>query len=392
MGDETIRLGCRFWPRRGGPFFLSGDSGGREGWDRGEVAAELAHVRDIGFDVVRVAVAWDRLQPEPDRLRASVVSRLESLLDLAADTGLQVDLTVAGRLGRTLVVPRWLLATDPDRAWRAPRLPLLSEGWAAPLPLTDPYTDPHALSGQRHLWHEIDRLFGSHTALGRLDPGAGGLLTTVPPHRAADAAHWWRDITESVTQPTGYGDGADLLRSTALPPLAEWVDQVGDLALALSPDLSSFAASAYDPDWPRFVHLLAQTLSGRPVGCVSLSAPGGGEAADEAQARFLGEVLPALAAAGAPLLTHGLWADAGGDQPQRPPFLGSGSLATSGLVDVAGREKAAAAAMRAVARAWAGTAVPPPRILSLDADEWRARKSESAWVQSLYREWSGRRE
>ena len=46
MQEESFRTGCRFWPRRKGPFFLAGGVGycSFELWDVGEVRGELSQL------------------------------------------------------------------------------------------------------------------------------------------------------------------------------------------------------------------------------------------------------------------------------------------------------------------------------------------------------------
>ncbi|MDQ4079042.1 MAG: hypothetical protein M3220_22715 [Chloroflexota bacterium] len=384
-------------------------------FDEGEVRDELSHVADVGFDFVRVSLPWETLQPSATRLRTAVLDRLAALLDTAVDAELTVQLTLAGQLGGTLFLPRWMLATDPLATPRPTTRRVISEGWETMLKPGDLYGARDLLDGQRKVWSEITHNFAPHPALSELDLGAGGLLTSLPPKNEDEALHWW-EVLEEAVQEAGtvenllYSDGPRLLMLHELPRLETWEATVGTLAVAASPTGNATARGGADTQWPRFLLLLARTLAGAPVACASLGLPtqsaelvdvptlSGTEEepvarlplfAEAEQARFFGEVLPALHDAGVPFICHAVWADAPQSLSQQPPYDRNRPLRHSGLLRADGDEKEVANVWRTFSRQQQESVEQGARTLEVDADEWYKRRDEEGFVESLYQRFLG---
>jgi hypothetical protein len=404
-----FRSGCAYWPRRKGPFFLAGEFGGWDvgAFDEGEILDELSHLAEVGFDFVRVALPWEAAQPDPARLRTALLDHLVAVLEAAGAAGLSVQLATLGQLGSTLFAPDWLLAREPETAGRPVQARLISNGWEAPWPLANLYENWNLLSGQRYLWLEIAANLASHPALAELDLGAGGLLTVAPPmHRDAPFG-WWEQLAEAAasgpTLPLLYSDRAALLTRPGLPPLEEWQEATGALALSLAAPAAGADGRA-DEAWPRFMLLLARTLAHAPVACSSLGLPAQGQGplsggavpregeprgvlyTEGEQARFFSEVLPALHADGVPFVCHAAWADAPPELAATPPYDRDLSLRHAGLLRADGSEKEAVRSwQRFHARVKPEEAGREARMLELDEEEWYARRGEAEYVATLYK-------
>jgi len=74
----TFELGCNYWPRR------SAMSMWRE-LDLGEVRADFAHLRDMGFRVVRFFLLTEDFLPGPMVVDAKLIEKLVLVAGIARD-------------------------------------------------------------------------------------------------------------------------------------------------------------------------------------------------------------------------------------------------------------------------------------------------------------------
>src|SRR6186713_2726181 len=108
--ERRFVLGINYWPR-------AKAMGWWADFDAGEVSEELAMIRDLGIDVVRVFLLWESFQPEPDVVDASAVRDLATVADLAVGAGLQLEPTFfTGHMSGPNWAPDWLL--DRSRSKR----------------------------------------------------------------------------------------------------------------------------------------------------------------------------------------------------------------------------------------------------------------------------------
>lgn len=420
MKNETFRTGCRYWPRRKGPFFFAGGFGSWELnlWDVGEVRDELSHIADIGFDFVRLALPWEVLQPSATRIRPALLNRLLLLLDAAEAAQLNVQLTLAGQLSGTLFIPYWLLATKPEMAFHTMQKRVITEDWVSPWPLGNFYQESSLLAGQRLFWREMTRHFAAHPALTEIDLSAGGLLSVVPPRNPEEAFRWWEALSESASEEEIillYSDSPALFMQSTnrVPRLHEWHGTVGQLAIATTimdgnANGEEALRAEVDQTWPLFQMLLARTLAHAPVGSISLGVPTSQAGAryldleelypaqeakphpivlyaEEEQARFFHETLPALYNIGLPFICHTVWADAPPNLQPTPPYDQNIPLRHAGLLRADGREKEAASIWRSFHAERANRAPPTSiRSLEIDEDEWYQRRHEVDFISTLY--------
>lgn len=99
---STFELGCNYWPRRRAMYMW------RE-LDLGEVRDELAHLRDMGFSVVRLFALPQDFLPGPTTVDASKVDALVRVVSAAKDVGLKaVPTALVINMSGTMWWPSWL--------------------------------------------------------------------------------------------------------------------------------------------------------------------------------------------------------------------------------------------------------------------------------------------
>ena len=102
MTDFT--LGVNYWPRRKAMYWWSN-------FDAGEVREEFAILKEIGLNVVRMFLLWDDFQPDPNSVSQEGLKNLVTVADIAAETGLGIDMTFfTGHMSGPNWSPGWLLA------------------------------------------------------------------------------------------------------------------------------------------------------------------------------------------------------------------------------------------------------------------------------------------
>jgi len=258
--EQPFQLGVNYWPRRKAMYWWSD-------WDAGEVRDEFALIRDLGLDLVRIFLLWDDWQPQPDQVSTQCLQHLVAVCDIAAEQGLQLDVTFfTGHMSGPNWVPRWLL--DNTVAPPAARQ-LLSQNRVVHSGYRNPYIDGVALDAQRLLLRTVVDALRDHPAIGIWNLGNEPDLFAQPP-KAAIGQHWAREMTAIIKElddhhPITCGLHADsLLNNNGLR-----VDQVfaeTDLAVMHAyPMYLSWARHPLDPDVVPFTCALTSALCGKPA-------------------------------------------------------------------------------------------------------------------------------
>jgi hypothetical protein len=113
-------------------------------WDPRSIRADLADVAALGMDHIRIMAMWPELQPNSTYIRGEQVDRVRSMLDIAGEFGLDVEVTVLdGAVSGFLFVPPWLLNNSTGK-------------------LTNIFTDQAALTAQEQLFTELGSAIGRH--------------------------------------------------------------------------------------------------------------------------------------------------------------------------------------------------------------------------------------
>lgn len=427
MSEQPFSLGVTYWPRRRrqaeAPLCTWGEA------DQGALRSELEHIADLGFTTVRLELPWAELMAGT-RVNTGALRALERALDYAADWGLAaVVATLGGGLGGVLSLPEWAvgyrLAGDALRARRlGPPVLVIPEHQPAILvadrylrePARDLYGEPEILEAQRMLLREAVGNLGAHPAATGWELGAA-LERARRPASARAAAAWWSGLADAardhgaravfgVVSPMGLAR-ADTLRPT---PIAA---QGGRLVVSAAPLPPLQPGRGDSPRAAGFFHALvaglvrSETDRQPPVLVSDLGWPteaGGasgpvtselfGRAApldlvtEERQASLLEEALAALHRAGAAGVWLARYADISPELWGIAPADRSWWARTAGLVAHDGREKPAAAALRAFAgRLRAGQLAPPAGAPALPLDPERYWRDPAPALRELWEDW-----
>lgn len=427
MSEQHFSLGVTYWPRRRRPAEGALCSWGEA--DLGALRAELEHIADLGLDTVRLELRWAEAIPDT-RINTAALRGLERALDYAHDRGLRaVVATMGGALGGALHLPEWAVGYRlPGDALRARRLgpPVLVVPDDQPAilagdryrrePARDLYGEPEVLEAQRLLLREAVGNLGGHPAAVAWQLGAD-LERARRPASARAAAGWWADLAGRARD-----HGARAVYGVVSPPALGRAESLRPAAIAAAGAHLAVSAAPLPPllpgrgDGPRaagFLHALAAGLLraeterehrvfvadlGPPTAAGGAAGLVAGEllgrpatvalAEEERQASVVEEALAGLHRAGA----GGVWLARYADVPAElwgvAPADRSWWARTAGLVAPGGREKPAAAAVRAfAARLRAGALPEPAGPPALPLDPERYWRDPAAALRELWEDW-----
>lgn len=272
MADPFV-LGVNYWPRRKAMSWW-------HEFDPGEVREDFALIRDLGMRLVRIFLLWDDFQPEPDVVSADALRNLRVVCDIAADQGLQLDVTFfTGHMSGPNWAPRWLLdaALPPP-----PGRQVVSGGQLVDSGYRNPFIDPVAIRAEDLLLSTVVSALRDHPAIGMWNLGNEPDLFAWPASAAAGRA-WVHDRVAQIraldpAHPVTCGLHIDSLhRDNGLR-----IDQVfaeTDIAVMHAyPMYLSWAHTPLDPELVPFACAMTAALCGKPVlmeefgGCTA--APG----------------------------------------------------------------------------------------------------------------------
>lgn len=384
----SFELGINYWPRRSAMYMW-------QELDLGEVRADMMHMADLGFDVVRVFALTKDFIPAPSTVDAKMVSRLVEVVRAASDAGLTVvpTLIVLNMSGR-IWWPTWML----DRQGRP----------------GDLFSDPEILRSQALFAETCARALANDAAIRGFD--LANEIDDAQRPSSREAGNRWASTLASTIRISAPGTPVRI--GAHLPSLTTQNNmRVDDLATSTDEDVmhayplySEFARSFLDPELVPFSCALTAGLSG--AGRRSLmqefglcTAPSGSEgrtitddflgqprtqylASEDEQASYYEAVLERLLGSGA----GGAYAWCYGDYDprlfDRPPFASAVRERTFGLVRADGSEKPAADVFRRFSeRRIEGTLVQSAvaRVLDVTADEYYG--SPAKHFGRLYEKW-----
>src|SRR5262249_17921945 len=85
--QRKVRFGLNYTPSKSWWYCWSN-------WDANSIRADLADIKALGMDHIRIMAMWPDLQPNATFVRAEQVQRIHELLDLAGERQLDVEVTV----------------------------------------------------------------------------------------------------------------------------------------------------------------------------------------------------------------------------------------------------------------------------------------------------------
>jgi hypothetical protein len=134
---RRVRLGLNYTPSRHWWYSWSD-------WNTSSIRADLADIRALGMDHIRIMALWPELQPNRGYVRGEMVDRVRAMLDLAGRHGLDVEVTVLdGAVSGFLFVPPWLIDNGTGK-------------------VTNFFTDADAITAQRALFTTLGAAIGRH--------------------------------------------------------------------------------------------------------------------------------------------------------------------------------------------------------------------------------------
>jgi endo-1,4-beta-mannosidase len=390
----TFELGVNYWPRRSAMYMW------RE-FDIAEVREDVAHIADIGFEVVRVFALTEDFLPGPMTVDATMVARLVEVAGVAKDVGLQV-------------VPTLIVINMSGRFWW-PSWMLDERG--APL---DVYSQPTLLQSQVLLVETCARALAGDDSIRAFD--LTNEIDDAQNPKSREAGRLWASALADAIRREAFGTpiqiGAHLPSLTAKNRLR--IDDLGAIAdediMHAYPLYSDAARSFLDPELVPFSCALTSELAGKnrptlmqefglctaPPGSPGqtivddfLGQPLSQYLASEAEsADYYDAVLERLVMMG----SSGAYAWCYGDYDarifDRPPLATAVRERTFGLVRADGSEKPAADVWREFRkRRDAGTlsqsGASVTRVLDVTADEYYEAPAKN--FARLYATWIKRR-
>lgn len=275
---EPFILGVNYWPRRKAMYWWSD-------FDAGEVREEFALIREIGLNVARIFLLWDDFQPTPDSVSPECLKNLTTVCDIAAETGLKIDMTFfTGHMSGPNWSPGWLLdanAPIPSRHVRqvVSGRKVVSGGYR------NFYHDPVALDAERLLLRTVVGALSNHPGIWMWNLGNEPDLFAIPNDPASGRA-WVREMTQLVksidtTHPVTCGlHVASLVDDVNLRVNDIYAETDVAVMHGYPMYAEGWSREPLDPDFVPFTCALVSALCGKPAlmeefgGC---TAPDGGE-------------------------------------------------------------------------------------------------------------------
>ncbi|MDB5071647.1 MAG: hypothetical protein JWM87_2758 [Candidatus Eremiobacteraeota bacterium] len=364
-------------------------------FDAGEVREDFARIAGLGLDTVRFFLRWDDFQPSADAVDAVMLGRLETVADIAAETGLQtMPVLFCGHMCGVNWLPSWAVDSKRPRG----RYRTITGEREMPYGAGNIYAGT-LLEAQLLLARAVGTRLRAHPAVKAWDIGhqfsnvrepAHGKISTGD-HGAASAAEpevaqWSRRLTDALHETSSIGVTAgthagDLTHDRDIR-LGSLCAPFAFASMQGSSIITAFARSRLDPEAVPFLAMLAAGLSHKPVLFTGFGNPTcppekfsaferfpqPGENPDlvispddtafatypclteSENAAYCTNVLERLHADGRLGANWWCWADYAEELLAEPPFDRAPHEMTFGIVRSDGTEKPVAAALSAFAR------------------------------------------
>jgi endo-1,4-beta-mannosidase len=407
--SQPFLLGVNYWPRRKAMYWWSD-------FDAGEVREEFSLIAELGMQVVRIFLLWDDWQPTPDSVSSACLKHLITVADIAAEYGLQLDVTFfTGHMSGPNWAPGWLRdehGPAPSHHLRQ----LVSGGQVVPGAYRNPFHDAVAIGAEKLLLSTVVKALKDHPAIWMWNLGNEPDLFAWP-NDAASGQAWTTAMTQHIRELDPLHDVTCGLHSGSLfEDNGLRIDQVyaavQTAVMHSYPMYVPIAQHPLDPNWVPFTCALVSALCGKPTlmeewgGC---TAPPGAPsqtwdwiqfgkprsqfmASEEDLAQYVEAVLPRLLDVGATGSFMWCYADYSSDLWNRPPCDEARHERFFGLVRPEGSLKPHAEVIRRFAATKPVVNPQPARVVTLDisADEYYA--NPEAQITRLYHDYLQRYE
>jgi endo-1,4-beta-mannosidase len=185
-------LGINYWPRRSAMYM----------WQRfaiDEIAEDMARIKDLSLDVVRVFLMWEAFQPEANAMDAATLRRFDAVMECVHDAGLKAMPTLfCGHMSGVNWLPAWTL----ERTTAKGRFRTISNGAVVERGIGDFYADPELLRAQLFFARRVGERVRDHPALLAWDLG-NEFSNLREPNTSQDAALWSVRLTEALLETSG---------------------------------------------------------------------------------------------------------------------------------------------------------------------------------------------
>ncbi|HEV2262269.1 MAG TPA: beta-galactosidase [Candidatus Rubrimentiphilum sp.] len=341
-------LGVNYWPQRSAMYMW-------QRFDLGEIREDCARIRDLGLTVVRFFISWDEFAPQPDRVDAQMLGRLDAVMNAIAGAKLlAMPSLFTGHMSGVNWLPEWAL----DRLRPAYRFRTISGGRELPWGAADIYSG-EILQASRFLARTIGARYRNHPALFMWDLGNEFSNLRVP-HSVKDANEWCAALTHDLLETSDAGVTAgnhseDLTQDRNF----RFSSFCAPLVCAVMHGYSvyaDFARDRTDPCVVPFLSQVAQSLAGKPVLFTEFGNPAcAPEIAADSTFACLNEieladyganVLERLHLSGALGAFWWCWADYAAALRDYAPFDRAPHELSFGLIRTDGSEKPAASILR----------------------------------------------
>ena len=328
-------LGINYWPRCKAMYWWSN-------FDAGEVREEFAVIHAVGLRMVRLFLLWEDWMPAPDTVNPAALGHLETVANLAAGQGLQLNVTFfTGHMSGPNWAPGWMLERDKPLPPRVRQL--VSGGQPVDCGYINPYVHPVALAAEELLLRTVVGRLKDHPAIGLWNLGNEPDLFARPPS-APDGKAWAHRLATLIREidpvhPITCGLHVPSLTEDNGLRVHDIFSEVDVPVMHGYPMYAAWSTGPLDPDFVPFLSGLTAALAGKPAlmeefgGCTTPPGrpstvwawQGYGQpllqfmASEEDFAEYLDHVLTRLVAVGALGALLWCYADYSTDLYDRPP-------------------------------------------------------------------------
>jgi endo-1,4-beta-mannosidase len=360
--------------------------------DLGEVRAELAHMRDIGFRVVRFFLLTEDFLPAPDRVASDKLSQLVEVARIASEEHIAtIPTLITINMSGKMWWPAWIQSPRPSL-----------------------FADPTLLRAQALLVESCARALAGDASIRAFD--LSNELDDAQPVPTRDAGWLWTALLTAAVRrgapsvPVQVGAHLPSLRSTTHLRIDDLAGVVDEDCMHAYPLYCDVARGFLDPELVPFSCALTRELAdqNRPTLMHEFgicTAPRGNPgsmihddflgrqlpqylASEEEAALYYAQVLERLAATGAAGAYAWCYADYAPELYVRAPFDRAVRERSFGLIRCDGSEKPAVGVIRAFASRLERGEVQfgeAPRLLDVTADEYYTAPNEH--FSRLYEQW-----
>lgn len=250
-------LGINYWPRRSAMAMW-------RRFDLGEIREDFARIAGLGLDTVRFFLRWDDFQPRKEAIEATMLGRLETVVELAADKGLRTMPTLfCGHMSGVNWLPVWTL----DPATPHGRFRTIAGDVESPYGIGDFYTGA-LLEAQLLFARAAGERLRRHPGVLAWDLG-NEFSNLRRPASEHEAAEWSRRLTDALQESSGIPvtagtHGEDLTRDNKLR-LSSLCAPYAFATMHGYTVYSAFTRNRLDPEVVPYLAALTASFSRKPV-------------------------------------------------------------------------------------------------------------------------------